>query len=297
MSWVAIRDGILSSIADAIREKTGKTSTILPGEMAAEIESIETGGGGGGVSIDDIAAATDNQVLGDTVTITARTLAKYGLMGRAYKNVNISTATIIPNYFFAESSVVNVTGDYNTLQDYAFQNCVDLESVDLDEVTVLGYNVFEGCESLTEVTLPKLSNCGGTPFKSCTGIKKVDLSKNHESFSNTVALVAGMTNLEEFIGPHITSLRNSCFYNFSKLKSVICGGTIATRAFSNCSALKTVSILNSTSINASAFNQCPAVTDVYVDFAAGDVSGAPWGATNATIHYNTVFDDAGNIVT
>ena len=294
MSWVAIRDGILSGIADAIREKTGKTSTILPGEMAAEIESIETGGG---VTIDEIATATDNQVLGDTVTITARTLAKYGLMGRAYKNVNISIATIIPNYFFAESSVVSVTGDYTTLQDYAFQNCEDLESVDLDEVTVLGFCSFEGCKSLTEVTLPKMNNCGGTPFKSCTGIKKVDLSENHESFGNTVALIAGMTNLEEFIGPHITSVRNSCFYNLSKLKSVICGGTIATRAFSSCSSLKTVSIIGSTSINATAFYQCPAVTDIYVDFSAGDVSGAPWGATTATIHYDTQFDDAGNIVT
>ena len=35
---------------------------------------------------------------------------------------------------------------------------------------------------------------------------------------------------------------------------------------------------------------------IYVPWSEGAVSGAPWGATNATIHYNTQFDSDGNIV-
>lgn len=34
-----------------------------------------------------------------------------------------------------------------------------------------------------------------------------------------------------------------------------------------------------------AFNKCTNLTDIYVPWAEGDVGGAPWGATNATIHY------------
>ena len=37
---------VFSSIANAIRSKTGKTATIKPVNMAAEIESIQTGSGG-----------------------------------------------------------------------------------------------------------------------------------------------------------------------------------------------------------------------------------------------------------
>lgn len=34
------------------------------------------------------------------------------------------------------------------------------------------------------------------------------------------------------------------------------------------------------------FMGCKNLTDIYVSWNEGDVSGAPWGATNATIHYN-----------
>ena len=47
MSKVAINEITLTNIGDAIREKTGKTDLIAPGDMPAEIASISTGGGGG----------------------------------------------------------------------------------------------------------------------------------------------------------------------------------------------------------------------------------------------------------
>ena len=43
MSNVFIENATLQNIADAIRGKTGKTETMLPAEMPAEIESIESG--------------------------------------------------------------------------------------------------------------------------------------------------------------------------------------------------------------------------------------------------------------
>ena len=45
MSKVAINEITLTNIGDAIREKTGKTDLIAPGDMPAEIASISTGGG------------------------------------------------------------------------------------------------------------------------------------------------------------------------------------------------------------------------------------------------------------
>lgn len=46
MSKVFIQEETLTNIGSAIREMTGKTDLIAPGDMPAEIRSIETGGGG-----------------------------------------------------------------------------------------------------------------------------------------------------------------------------------------------------------------------------------------------------------
>lgn len=76
-------------------------------------------------------------------------------------------------------------------------------------------------------------------------------------------------------------------------------GGIATYAFWDCKKLKRVRITgNITYIGGSApFGNCPNLTDIYVTWAEGAISGAPWGATNATIHYNTIFDENGDVVT
>lgn len=50
MSEYRIQDTTLTGIADAIRLKTGSSAPIVVSEMADEIESIPTGGGGGGIS-------------------------------------------------------------------------------------------------------------------------------------------------------------------------------------------------------------------------------------------------------
>ena len=46
MSKVSINETTLTNIGAAIRAKTGKTDLIAPGDMPAEIQAIETGGGG-----------------------------------------------------------------------------------------------------------------------------------------------------------------------------------------------------------------------------------------------------------
>lgn len=62
-------------------------------------------------------------------------------------------------------------------------------------------------------------------------------------------------------------------------------------AFAHCSNLKTVIFKGTpTSIDSSAwystFLGCTNLTDIKVPWAEGAVSGAPWGAANATIIYN-----------
>ena len=57
--------------------------------------------------------------------------------------------------------------------------------------------------------------------------------------------------------------------------------------FQNCTALETVTFRGTpTSVVSSTFSNCPALTTINVPWGYTAVSGAPWGATNATINYN-----------
>lgn len=50
-------------------------------------------------------------------------------------------------------------------------------------------------------------------------------------------------------------------------------------------------------IASNSFANCYQLLDIYVPWAEGEVANAPWGATNATIHYNTQYDADGNPIT
>ena len=58
-------------------------------------------------------------------------------------------------------------------------------------------------------------------------------------------------------------------------------------AFCGCTSLKRVIFMGRpTTIKASnVFASCTALTDIYVPWESSQGSNAPWGATNATVHY------------
>ena len=98
----------------------------------------------------------------------------------------------------------------------------------------------------------------------------------------------------------LTSVGTCSFSNctgISELTLPLTLRTLGNQAFGGCSGLRTVKFLGTpSSINANAFYRCTGITDIYVPWASGAVSSAPWGATNATIHYGTQYDANGNII-
>ena len=88
----------------------------------------------------------------------------------------------------------------------------------------------------------------------------------------------------------VTSIGNGAFTGCSNLAltSLPAGVTsIGIEAFVNCTSLTSITFKGTpTTIASSAFDGCTNLTDIKVPWAEGAVSGAPWGATNATITYN-----------
>ena len=109
----------------------------------------------------------------------------------------------------------------------------------------------------------------------------------HNNFNNKQALITaymcggsifeGGTNLPSVKYTRATKIDADQFYNVNSVQFII---------------------INSTpnQINSLAFRRSSSLTDIYVPWSEGAVENAPWGATGATIHYNTVFDANGDPV-
>ena len=187
------------------------------------------------------------------------------------KSVVLNTSTTnIPDYCFRDC--VSLTSiDLSHVQYlgyYAFYNCKSLKTVDLSGIVSLSNNlIFFGCENLETVTMnPSITSIPYYCFNGCTNLKNIDLS-NVKSISDSAFEKTGMTNV---VLNDVTSISSSAFA-WSSLNSI-------TIKSSNPSSI---------SISSSAFNYTDHLTDIYVSWSEGEVWGAPWGATNATIHYNT----------
>lgn len=69
-----------------------------------------------------------------------------------------------------------------------------------------------------------------------------------------------------------------------------------TRAFYNCKNMPIAKFYNTdvSRFSADSLGNCTGLLDIYVPWAEGEVANAPWGAVNATIHYNTTYDENHN---
>lgn len=129
---------------------------------------------------------------------------------------------------------------------------------------------------LEEVYLPKNLKCiYGEMFYCCVNLRTLhgDLTKIEAVNGSAFHSCSKLTKF-----PHMPSLTR-----------------LDANAFNGCTGLTEVKFYNTlTSCAANAFNGCSNLTDIYCPWAEGEVANAPWGATNATIHYNWVEEVATN---
>ena len=180
---------VFSSIANAIRSKTGKTETIKPVDMATEIESIQTGGGDNKLS---------QLVDGSITTVTAEDLAG---------------ATQIRNYAFQNCKaliLITLPNNVTFIGDNAFQNCQALTSITIpDNVTKIGLDAFSGCSSLISITLPNsITRIGSNTFQNCQALTSITIPDNVTKIGNYA--FSGCSSLTQITIPaNITSIGGS----------------------------------------------------------------------------------------
>lgn len=183
---VVVLDDTMTSIANAIRAKTGETATMTPGQMPAQIAAIPSGGGVGitrevsAQGVYQMPAQSFTFSLPANATDVGTRALSYAFRGcTALTSVDLSSLTTVSGdnalqYAFYEctaltsadlSSLTTVSGG-NAL-NYAFGECTALASISFPSLaTVSGGNAFNGafsgCRSLTSISFPSLTTVSGS---------------------------------------------------------------------------------------------------------------------------------------
>ena len=168
-------------------------------------------------------------------------------------------------------------------QRFTLQTIADRSALkNLGEITIsvpeVTQNMFNGWTFET-IHLPdtvKINN--SFPFAD-TGIKYINMP-NVENLGNT------FYGLRNFLGTYrdgdgVVKLKKATF--------------VGQFTFYACSSIHTVYFYKKASIHSAAFRGA-GIRDIYVPWSEGEAANAPWEATNATIHYDTVYDEDGNVV-
>ena len=181
--------------------------------------------------------------------------------------------TFIKNKMYANMEYlksIEIHGNTSYIGEYAFYKCTNLAFASLPEsLTSIGIRAFQDCTNLVLASLPEsLTSIGDNTFYNCTNLALTSLPEGLISIGNNTFY--GCTSLA------LTSLPESLT-------------SIGIRAFQGCTSLTSITFKGTpTTIESSAFSGCTNLTEIKVPWSEGAVSGAPWGATNATIIYNYV---------
>lgn len=176
--------------------------------------------------------------------------------------------TMLPENIKKDVVIGGVTG---TLEDGgSFKAVIERTAVSPTlpgDLTTIGYSAFSGCPNLALTSLPSgMTNIGSYAFQSCP---KLALT----------SLPSGITRIGYYA---FNGCRNLAI---TRLPPGITN--IGFGVFANCTGLTSITFEgNPKTIHSSAFNGCSNLTTIYVPWSQGQVSNAPWGASNATIIYD-----------
>lgn len=106
----------------------------------------------------------------------------------------------IGEYAFQGSSVTDVSVNARNLSigDYAFLNCLDLQSFDFEMVSSIGNNAFENCSALISVKATNLTSVGDEAFKNATALREIAIGKKDTSVMLGDKIFSGCSLIDSF---------------------------------------------------------------------------------------------------
>lgn len=228
---------------------------------------------------------------------------KYGVKGTGSYTLDPNFQKILERVYSAQRDV-SVVYPFTKIGDYVLCNWSSLGSIDMKNViTISDYSAIGSDNLKTISNTDNVTYIGDQAFRNCPKLETMALNNGKITQIGTQAF----QNCSQYVFGKITAntIKLLAFNNAGIAESnqtvFLQGSTAAlsleSNIFAGCSSLKTIKIYaepwQTPTINSNAFSNCSSLTDIYVSWDQGDVAGAPWGS-NATIHYNSVYNPDGD---
>lgn len=280
MAKYVVTDTALRSIADAIRTKTDSLENLsFPNGFIEKINNIET--------VDPIELASLN------ITENGEYEAQNN---QAFNNIIVE---VPDNIDFIKGLIDKTATDgfipenITKIGSFIFMGCTNLQYLEIpNTVTEIGESAFRDCENLNIPNIPdSIEKIGARAFSNCHNLQA-------ETLPSKLTIICDSTfndckNVKFTKLPdNLVTIERCAFwecdkyFNISSIPATV--QTIADRAFYKCNCLTNIEFLGTPdSIHENTFYKCDNLKDIYVPWAEGEVTNAPWGApSTTTIHYN-----------
>lgn len=208
---------------------------------------------------------------------------------RNLKYVEMDVHSVGQEVFGACSSLITVkfSSKCFNIGRRTFEGCTNLRLFEIagdyysENRTVIWPHTFNGCHNLNYVRFVSPVQLHPHAFNNCSNLTQVKIGPdetygfpmNYRVGPFAAHAFANCPNLTTLIltGGNIGDLNTlgEVSSDYGNCKNYTSGGS--------CEGFERYEL----------FYNCPNVTDIYVPWIEGYYEGAPWGATNATIHYNS----------
>ena len=183
---------------------------------------------------------------------------------------------------------INIPNSVTTIRDHAFYLCQKLTTASIgSSVTAIGGNAFSDCNSLKSITIPNcVKTIGSYAFKNCSSLTSITIPNSVTEIGE--ALVEGCSGLQNIFveeGNTVYDSRENCFAIIKTNNNELIAGCMSTkipnsvraigsRAFYNCTGLRTVTIPDgATSIGSAAFAGCTDLRSVTIPNSVTEIGG------------------------
>jgi len=265
MANVLIQDSTMQEIADAIREKTGETASMLPHEMPDKILSI-SGRGESPETWDGEASEFDltfTVVTGLSVTMMFYNVTSGNTISVDWgdgTSENATTTTVGAKTFTHAypaigdyTASVDSTGDY---YPYGLSTAINMFALAINytctgarlgtRCTSIGNYAFYKCYSLTSILISdSVTSIGDQAFRNCHSLTSIIIPDGVTSIGDYAFIYCiGLTS--ETIPDGVTSIGTYAFYGCYSLTSITIPDSVTsinTNAFIGCTSIKKYTML------------------------------------------------------
>ena len=192
-----------------------------------------------GVDLTAQAATLTSGSCGANVTYTFDSATGTLTISGTGKMNNYNGSNDSPFYYESRIKSVVIKAGVTSIGYYAFCGCSSLASVTIpDSVTSIDYSAFEGCSSLASITIPdSVTSIGSFAFYGCSSPLSIDVSEYNKNYTSQDGV---LFNKNKTVLVCYPAGKSGDCYTIPDSVTSICS-----YAFSGCSSLASITILNS----------------------------------------------------